>query len=87
MRTEVQQRALAHFVADAYGLNQAKGEVVILGADGAGFGTSNKHGGDTTGGVNKCQYPKRRLWHYISLLAIRLNINQRLTSRKTSKNW
>ena len=48
--SQIEQGALAPFVADAFGAHEAVGEVGLAGGGGAGLGAPDKHGTQGSGG-------------------------------------
>ena len=65
--SQIEQGALAHFVADAFGAHEAVGEVGLAGGGGAGLGAPDKHGTQGSGGRWVVQHFIYILWHYIDL--------------------
>ena len=63
--SQIEQGALAHFVADAFGAHESVSEVGLAGGGGAGLGAPDEHGTQGSGRRGVVQYLKYLLWHYI----------------------
>ena len=48
--SEIEQSALTHFVAEAFGAHEAMGEIGLAGGGGAGLGAADEHGSKGSGG-------------------------------------
>ena len=50
MASQIEQGALTHFVAEAFGAHEAMGEIGLAGGGGAGLGAADEHGSKGSGG-------------------------------------
>ena len=65
MASQIEQGALTHFVADAFGAHEAVGEIGLAGGGGTGLGAPDEHGTQGSGRRGVAQYLQYILWHYI----------------------
>ena len=70
---QIEQGALTHFVAEAFGAHEAMGEIGPAGGGGAGLCAADEHGPERNGGRRVVQYHKYILWHYIDIQRQRIN--------------
>ena len=73
MASQIEQGALTHFVAEAFGAHEAMGEIGLAGGGGAGLCAADEHGPEGNGGRRVVQYHKYILWHYIDPPKQRIN--------------
>jgi hypothetical protein len=84
--TEVEEGALAHGAAEAFGVHQAMREVGLSVLGPPGLGAPNEHGTHHSGRtLSKATLPIR-LWHYIPLLQNQILCTQQVTGIPLPEN-